>query len=1454
MGDKAEGKGTQDTQLKSNPKSQDSGPSSAKDDGPRRDRDRDRRDRPPKEGGGGGRFRDRRRENKDSYSEVSDSHNSKTGGQGRDRVDKNVSNKRPQSARDRGSGDSRHGDRNRPRGDSRGESRSDHGKDGGKQRQEDRRRDRVDDRPKSSRERDRTHRDRDRRDSDRSSSGKTTSKEDKKGRDSKREPKKTKEELKKEEEERKKRMEEERLLAEQKKAEEEQKRLEEEERRKEEERKRQEEEQRQREEEEARRKEEEQKQAHEMAVEAEERIRAKNELRTTNLHAGDNRPEEGFFSKLDSSLKKNTAFVKKLKTITEQQRESLTKEFNSLNLTKYIGEAVNSFVEAKLKMSDVNCAVHLCSKFHQRYAEFTPQLLQAWNKSFQARRDDKEEKKKEKGDKLRVDIRQVAELTVAGVFTDKEGLPLVASQLKALIDGDKEAHNNLTIISSFCRHCGEDYAGLVPRKNRSLADKYNVILPKSEVFPCEIQGKCRQLLKDYFTSLVKHLQRDHKALQNQAWNNRRTLQTKGELSEERQKAFEDAQAAYQKLLMNASTLADLLDEDMPDLPEDDFKEEEEGNVDIFLAIKGGDGEIGENTLWEDEETRSFYENLPNLKEFLPAILFKDSEKKSNEQEAEAEADTPEDTVEALEEEMSNMELAEAVEVVEAEAEAEAEADADSSQAEMSVEDIEKEILGSVEDVDDDAEGASGSSTKMLLEGFLQQLPNCVNREFIDNAGLEFCMNMNNKTNRRKLVRALFTVHRTRIDLLPFYSRLVATLQPCTPDVADDLVAMLKGDFKFHVRKKDQINLESKLKTVRFIGEMTKFSVFPKKETLHCLKMLLLDFRHHQIEMACALLESCGRFLYRSPDSHLRTKVLLEQMMRKKMVMHMDERYTTLIENAFYYCNPPEVERAPIKIRPPMHEYIRKLLYKDLSKITTEKVLRQMRKLNWQEEDTCRYAIKSLTRVWNVKYNNVHCVANMLAGLVPYQENVGILIVDGILEEIRLGMEINDPKYNQRRVSAAKYLGELYNYRLVESAVIFKTLYSFITFGVSLDAAVPSPLDPPEHMFRIRLVCVLLDTCGQYFDRGSSKRKLDCFLIYFQRYIWVKKSNPTWTEAHPFPIEVDFMVSDTVETLRPKLKLSTSQEEAVKAVEELEQEYRNKFSLPGQPEVQQSVTTQEGLTTIAEGEEEAEPTPQVDLSQQVGALSIQEVDDYEGSDQEEMAYEQDGSQSGSQTESQSQSQHHTGMEHADEAEEEGDYDDDDDEEDDDEDEMLDSAGETEDDDEVTLLMGGPKLVKCAEDEDFMSAFDKMLAENIQHRSTETVKVPTLDIAIPQNMKVKAKAAPVEPRPESPTDTVNFVLMTRRGNKAQYHNLDIPVTSDLAINLRNREQAELEEKQRLKQLTLDIHEKMEEEELQESLAALNRPGPANLNRERRPKYQPPKGAPNADLIFSTGGKRR
>lgn len=42
-----------------------------------------------------------------------------------------------------------------------------------------------------------------------------------------------------------------------------------------------------------------------------------------------------------------------------------------------------------------------------------------------------------------------------------------------------------------------------------------------------------------------------------------------------------------------------------------------------------------------------------------------------------------------------------------------------------------------------------------------------------------------------------------------------------------------------------------------------------------------------------------------------------------------------------------------------------------------------------------------------------------------------------------------------------------------------------------------PIDMPDDFFRVRLVCVLLDTCGMCFDRGAQQKKLDYFLSFFQ---------------------------------------------------------------------------------------------------------------------------------------------------------------------------------------------------------------------------------------------------------------------------------------------------------------------------------------------------------------------
>lgn len=170
---------------------------------------------------------------------------------------------------------------------------------------------------------------------------------------------------------------------------------------------------------------------------------------------------------------------------------------------------------------------------------------------------------------------------------------------------------------------------------------------------------------------------------------------------------------------------------------------------------------------------------------------------------------------------------------------------------------------------------------------------------------------------------------------------------------------------------------------------------------------------------------------------------------------------------------------------------------------------------------------------------------------------------------------------------------------------------------------------------------------------------------------------------------------------------------------------------------------------------------------------------------------------------------------------------------------------------------------------------MVSENIQERMRETVKATNIDISVPivvrsnkktyDQLQVSSVSIPIRITPavlnriiyvivqenqDKESNTMGFVLMLRKGNKQQYKTFEADVNSELAQNLRDQELAQREEKLRVKRLTLNITERFEEEDYQEMMQTQQRPVTQNLNRERK-KYQHPKGAPDADLIF--GPKR-
>jgi regulator of nonsense transcripts 2 len=97
------------------------------------------------------------------------------------------------------------------------------------------------------------------------------------------------------------------------------------------------------------------------------------------------------------------------------------------------------------------------------------------------------------------------------------------------------------------------------------------------------------------------------------------------------------------------------------------------------------------------------------------------------------------------------------------------------------------------------------------------------------------------------------------------------------------------------------------------------TVFACIDCFYSHQACLDDFTHHNIDVACNLLETCGRFLYRSPETTIRMANMLEILMRLKNVKNLDPRHSTLVENAYYLCKPPERSARVSKVRPPLHQ-------------------------------------------------------------------------------------------------------------------------------------------------------------------------------------------------------------------------------------------------------------------------------------------------------------------------------------------------------------------------------------------------------------------------------------------------------------------------------------------------------------------------------------------------------
>ena len=697
-------------------------------------------------------------------------------------------------------------------------------------------------------------------------------------------------------------------------------------------------------------------------------------------------------SSLDSALKKNTAFIKRLRTaIAAASTATFLQEIRSLSLQKYLSEVISASYEGLTKVktpSDITAGVEIISALHQRFgpADYTCYLgwligrgLSTPDKG-QLKTLGQEAREKEEKERLtrhRALLKVATELWLVGLLrsledvarpedatargkensgpvsgkvgeavgkaksgqgaakagpTDAEPFPLEV--LKDLLGHDKE-HVNLPLVVLFVKTFGWDVLGIKSSStdvqksvkpdgaisaapetyDQSSADEDPTKAEKADDPPLtttDLQQRFKNVLNRYFEDVKVHIIRDNKSITAQGRRNAEAYVKSGEVFEDRQANYDKQLKSQEKLIANAQILCDALEnQEMPDL-----KEKETQDSGAFAGIglvKTGEYLRGQSDgagIWEDDEERRFYENLIDLQDRVPGILLEDGKKKKQEGE--------EQVGKRVE---SNGEVKEV-----------------------------PEKAPSTMISDDQSTAIANKTVGAQVDAILARLPELQNKEQIDQTAMDFCF-LNSKASRNRLIKAVQEVPKGRSDLLPSYSRLVATLGKHMPDISHGLVSYLDDEFRSLQRRKQKDFLgQVRTSNIRYLAELTKFGVVPEHVIFHCLKVSLDDFSRMNIEIIGNLLENCGRYLLRNPDTAPRMSSFLETLQRKKTAQHLGQQERMLIENAMYYVNPPERAAIEQKERTPVQQYVWRLVYLDMNKRTYTKVLKSLRKLHWEEQE------------------------------------------------------------------------------------------------------------------------------------------------------------------------------------------------------------------------------------------------------------------------------------------------------------------------------------------------------------------------------------------------------------------------------------------------------------------------------------------------------------------------
>lgn len=326
-------------------------------------------------------------------------------------------------------------------------------------------------------------------------------------------------------------------------------------------------------------------------------------------------------SKLDTSIKKNTGFIKKLrKGFTKENKNSLLKDIGDISLEKYLSEIITTINEVTSNISNKNdeilTAIEVISAMHQRFnTNFTVEFFGLFLTNFTNPTEELSDKDENfRINKLKGNLKVLTELYLVNVFRTEDMIesrdilpfyiqkkvhrkePFIFSVLKEMLNYKFKLGYTLSVGTVFVKSYPSFF---------DIEDSSWDIFIQDDDLKTLLQSLFKAFSEAVVTRMVEltknttKLMKEHKKCQ---------IRT-GKLKDEYVDEYDLLIPILEKFKAAAEIFAPLFSIELPEATNELNTEEEENEPDSMIVTQVVPAN---ERVWESEDMRIFYEVLPDV--------------------------------------------------------------------------------------------------------------------------------------------------------------------------------------------------------------------------------------------------------------------------------------------------------------------------------------------------------------------------------------------------------------------------------------------------------------------------------------------------------------------------------------------------------------------------------------------------------------------------------------------------------------------------------------------------------------------------------------------------------------------------------------------------------------------------------------------------------------------------